>query len=80
MTERLEHLTPDEIESWAQGLLSAARAMHLADCLDCLATAERERKLFVQLAQLERFAPSAEFAERVMARVRLPTPSGDFTS
>jgi len=80
MTERLEHLTPDEIESWAQGLLSAARAMHLADCPDCLATAERERKLFVQLAQLERFAPSAEFAERVMARVRLPTPSGDFTS
>jgi hypothetical protein len=80
MTERLEHLTPDEIELWAQGLLPVARAMHLAGCPDCLATAERERKLFVQLAQLERFAPSAEFAERVMARVRLPTPSGDFKS
>jgi hypothetical protein len=78
MTERLEHLTPDEIELWAQGLLPAARAVHLADCPECLATAERERKLFVQLAQLERFAPSAEFAERVMGKVRLPTPSGDF--
>jgi hypothetical protein len=80
MTEPLEHLTPDEIELWAQGLLPAARAVHLARCAECFATAERERKLFVQLAQLERFAPSAEFAERVMAHVRLPTPSGDFKS
>ncbi len=78
MTEPLEHLTPDEIELWAQGLLPAARAIHLARCPECLATAERDRKLFVQLAQLERFAPAAEFAERVMAHVRLPTPSGGF--
>jgi hypothetical protein len=78
MTEPLDHLTPDEIESWAQGLLPAARAVHLAECPACLTTAERERKIFVQLAQLERFAPSAEFAERVMGQVRLPTASGDF--
>ena len=72
----LHHLTPDEIELWAQGLLPAARALHLSQCAACLATAERERKLFVQLAQLERFAPAAEFADNVMAQVRIATPSG----
>jgi len=75
----LHHLIPDEIELWAQGLLPAARALHLSQCAACLATAERERKLYVQLAQLERFAPSAEFADTVMAQVRIPTPSGGYS-
>jgi hypothetical protein len=72
------HLTPDEIELWALGLLGAARVMHLADCRACLTTAERERKLLRDLAQLPRFGPEFGFAERVMAHVRIPTPSGDF--
>ena len=72
------HLTPDEIELWAQGLLGAARAIHVTECPKCLATADHERKLILELAQLPRFAPSAEFADRVMARVRIPTPSGEF--
>lgn len=72
------HLTPDEIELWAQGLLPAARAVHLADCGGCLTTAERERKLLRDLAQLPRFGPEYGFAERVMAHVRIPTPSGKF--
>jgi hypothetical protein len=79
MTEPLlQHLTPDEVELWAQGLLPAAREFHLAQCADCLATAARERKLFRELAQLPRFAPEFGFVERVMARVRIPTPSGRF--
>lgn len=77
MTDPLHHhLNPDEIELWALGLLPAARALHLAECATCLATAERERRFFLRLAQLERFAPSAEFVERVIAEVRIPTPSG----
>ena len=72
------HLTPDEVELWAQGLLAAARAMHLAECGECLTTAERERKLLRDLAQLPRFGPEYGFVERVMAKVRVPTPSGDF--
>jgi hypothetical protein len=72
------HLTPDEIELWALGLLGAARVMHLADCAECLTTAERERKLLRELAQLPRFGPEFGFAERVMAHVRIPTPSGNF--
>ena len=74
------HLTPDEVELWAQGLLGAARTMHLADCAECLANAERERKLLRDLAQLPRFAPEFGFVDRVMARVRVPTPSGDFSA
>ena len=33
------HLTPDEIELWAEGLLGAARTMHLTECSLCLAEA-----------------------------------------
>ena len=57
---------------------AAARAIHLADCGDCLTTAEQERKLFRDLVQLPRFGPEYGFVERVMAKVRVPTPSGDF--
>ena len=73
-----QHLNPDEIEQSAIGLLPAARALHLAQCAACLTTAERERKLFHELAQLERFAPSSSFVERVMARVRIATASGGY--
>lgn len=72
------HLTPDEVELWAQGLLPAARTMHLADCAECLATAERERKLLLELARLPRLSPEYGFADRVMAKVKIPTPSGDY--
>ncbi len=72
------HLTPEEVDLWAEGLLGTARTMHLADCHSCLETADRERKLLRELAQLTRFGPEFGFIERVMARVRIPTPSGDF--
>ncbi len=82
MTQQTQHphLTPDEIELWALGLLGAARTIHLADCAECLATAERERKLLRDLAQLTRFTPEYGFVDRVMAHVRVPTPSGDFSA
>ena len=70
------HLNPDEIELWADGLLPAARSIHLADCADCRAAAEQERDFFLQLARLGRLAPSPDFMERVMANVRVPAPSG----
>jgi len=73
-----QHLTTDEIELWATGLLGAARALHLADCSLCRDEAERERHVVLQLAGLAPFAPRAGFADRVMAQVHVPTPSGDF--
>lgn len=72
------HLTPEEVDLWAEGLLGTVRTMHLADCHACLETADRERNLLRELAQLTRFGPEFGFIERVMARVRIPTPSGDF--
>lgn len=72
------HLTADEIELWAEGLLGAAGALHLADCSLCREEAERERRIVLQLARLPRLAPAETFADRVMTQVRLPTPSGDF--
>jgi predicted anti-sigma-YlaC factor YlaD len=72
----MQHLTPEEIELWAQGLLPAARDAHVAQCGECRAIAERERKLWRELAQLPRFAPEFGFAERVMAKVKIPAPSG----
>ena len=80
MTDTAMHLTTDEIELWAQGLLPAARAMHLADCSLCRVEADRERKVILELVQLPHFAPKTGFADRVMAQVKIPTPSGDWTS
>jgi hypothetical protein len=77
-TPDTRHLTPDEIELWAYGLLPAARDVHVARCDECRATAERERKLFRELAHLTRFAPEFGFADRVMAKVKISTPSGRF--
>src|SRR5437763_16051604 len=75
-TPDTRHLTPAEVEQWAQGLLPAARELHLAQCGGCRAVADRERTLFRALAQLPRFAPEVGCAERVMAKVKIPTPSG----
>jgi predicted anti-sigma-YlaC factor YlaD len=73
---QIQHLTPDEIELWAQGLLPAARDLHIAQCSECRAVAQRERKLLRELAQLTRFAPEFGFVERLMAKVKIPAPSG----
>ena len=70
-----QHLTPEEVDCWAAGLLATDRAMHLAECGHCLALAEAERKLQLELAQLPHFAPAAGFVDRVMAQVTVPTPS-----
>ena len=75
MTDLSMHLTTDEIELWAQGLLPAARALHLADCSLCRVEADRERKVILELVQLPHFAPTAGFADRMMAHVKVPTPS-----
>jgi len=80
MTDNTMHLTTDEIELWAQGLLPAARAIHLADCSLCRVEAERERKIILELVQLPKFAPNAGSWTRVMAQVKVHAPSGDWTA
>src|SRR5437764_13489014 len=75
-TPASQHLTPDEIELWAQGLLPAARDAHVARCDECRAVAGRERKLFRELAKLTRFTPELGFVERVIAKLRALKPTG----
>ena len=45
-----------------------------------LVEADRERKVILELVQLPHFAPTAGFADRVMAQVKVPTASGDWTA
>jgi hypothetical protein len=80
MTDTALHLTTDEIELWAQGLLPAARALHLADCSLCRVEADRERKVILELVQLPKFTPRAGFADRVMTKVEVPIPAKDWTT
>lgn len=78
--EPAAHLSPEEVELWAEGLLPAARAIHLAQCPSCLAAGETERRLSLDLARLPRLAPGADFVERVMQQVRIPARSGEHRS
>ncbi len=70
MTDIALHLTTDEIELWAQGLLPAARAMHLADCSLCRTEAERERKVILELVTVDKTTVGANASTVVSFTVR----------
>ncbi len=63
------------LDEWQLELAAEDRPMlaesrdHLLGCADCLTQVERLREIAVALAALPRFAPSAAFADAVMARV-----------
>lgn len=72
-TAHLEHWTLDELAEGTLSQLERARAeSHLARCALCTAELEASRAVISALAALPRFAPSATFADAVMARVLLP--------
>jgi anti-sigma factor RsiW len=68
------HPTPDQLETLVEGgLAEAERATlerHLVTCERCRAEVEEWRALFTTLAALPQLAPSAGFADRVLAGVR----------
>ena len=72
------HLPPDRIQDYLDGILPTAEAAgamgHLAACEPCQEEARGWEGLFGSLAALGRLAPAPGFAERVMARVRIPAP------
>lgn len=69
------HLTDLILERLAEGELPAAEAAeahaHLEGCARCGSVLESYEALFGMLRELPRFAPSAAFADGVMARVRV---------
>jgi hypothetical protein len=63
------HLDPEELDLLLEGSLPADRMSHLETCDDCRTAAEETREVVFQLASLARVAPTAAFADRVMAKV-----------
>src|SRR3712207_2115565 len=68
------HLSPDDVELWLSGTLDAERTRHLDLCPECFDRAQAEREIVEQLAALPPMAPTADFADRVMARVTIADP------
>lgn len=78
-TERRDlstHLTPEELDLLLERDAEAAARVeaHLDRCLACRREAAAVRHLHHRLAALPRLETSPGFAQRVMARVRLPVP------
>ena len=75
MSETGNHLTAMSLEQFAEGTLPPADLervrSHLEVCEVCSREVDSYRNLFALLGQLPRFAPSPEFADLVMARVRI---------
>lgn len=71
------HLPADRIQEYLEGGLSDRGASevreHLAACGPCAGEARGWEYLFGALAALGHLAPAPGFAERVMARVRIPS-------
>jgi predicted anti-sigma-YlaC factor YlaD len=73
MTWPIQHLTADDLDAFHSASLSPAAREHLDECAECRALTVQDRALVAALERLPSFEPSAEFTERVMARVR-PVP------
>jgi len=72
------HLPPERIQDYLDGALPGRQGNqardHLAACQPCQAEVQGWRNLFGALNGLAHLAPAPGFAQRVMARVRIPAP------
>jgi hypothetical protein len=68
------HLTPDDLDAWLAGALAPAAQAHLAGCPGCQERADTEREIVAMLSALPLLSPAPGFADRIMARVRVPQP------
>jgi anti-sigma factor RsiW len=73
------HADDGRLQDLAAGVLAARQETrlrsHLDGCAECASRAESWRVVLGHLDRLDRFAPSEEFAARVMAEVRVPVPA-----
>jgi len=72
-TPRFDHLSPADVEAWLEGTLPLAASTHVGTCADCRSLLLAEGTTVEALHQLPRWSPALGFADRVMARVTLPT-------
>jgi hypothetical protein len=68
------HLTPHDLDAWLAGALAPAPQAHLAGCPACQERADTEREIVAMLGGLPLLSPAPGFADRIMARVRVPQP------
>jgi anti-sigma factor RsiW len=75
MTSSAYHPTEDRLEAFVEGTLERAERVvvesHLLSCAACQGHVDEWRALFAALSDLPQFEPSAAFADRVMAGVRV---------
>lgn len=64
-----QHLTADDLDSFHSGALPADVRFHLETCEPCRQLLAADGELVRQLEAMESIAPSAGFADRVMAHV-----------
>lgn len=69
------HLSPDDIDGLLEEAPPLAARAHLDDCMACREQLQIEREIVDRIAALPYAAPSADFADAVMARVAVPAPA-----
>lgn len=69
------HLTADDLDAFHSGSLASDVRLHLETCEACRSLAAADLELVRGLESLPSFAPSEDFADRVMARVSIVKPS-----
>lgn len=80
MTDSKAHLSEWTLEQLAEGMLSEnehqSAMTHVEGCPRCAAEMDSFRTLFTALSGLPRFAPSPDFSDAVISRIRIgPQPS-----
>lgn len=68
------HLTLEDLDAWLAGTLAPAAEAHLAGCPSCRERAETEGEVVALISALPLMGPTADFADRVMARVAVVQP------
>jgi hypothetical protein len=68
------HLSAEQIDAWLAGSPDNATQDHLHHCASCLEQLRVEKEIADQIAALPLLSPSADFADRVMASVRVRDP------
>ena len=70
------HISADRLQRMLDGLVPARQVTrmqaHLSSCGECAKQADSSRSVFTTLDRLPRFEPSEQFAQRVMAGLRMP--------
>jgi len=75
MTWPTKHLTADDLDAFHSGSSAHDMQLHLETCVECQELVALDRRLLDLLAAVPSLAPSAQLADRIMARVDVSTRS-----